>query len=125
LQAAWTYQIDARGAPQDEIVALECLPTQKPYVELRGEALTSWSLPQLIRGPRSHPRPSSNSSVCRRQIPGVCRSRAISRDGRVPAAAASGFGLCAKVFVATRGLSTVENAAEVASDSDGFHLSCG
>jgi len=85
----------------------------------------SWSLPQLIRGPRSHPRPSSNSSVCRRQIPGVCRSRAISRDGRVPAAAASGFGLCAKVFVATRGLSTVENAAEVASDSDGFHLSCG
>ena len=38
MQAAWTYQIDARGAPQDEIVALECLPTRKPYVELRGEA---------------------------------------------------------------------------------------
>ena len=46
------------------------------------------------------------------------QSRAIPRDGRVPAAAASGFGLCAKVLVATRGLSTVGNAAEVASDSD-------
>lgn len=38
-------------------------------------------------------------------------SRAIiSREGRVPAATASGFGLCAKALVATRGLSMVGNA---------------
>ena len=50
--------------------------------------------------------------------PKPVQRRTILRDGgRVPAAA-SGFGLCAKVLVATRGLSTAGNAAEVASDSD-------
>jgi large subunit ribosomal protein L19 len=47
------------------------------------------------------------------------QSRAIiSRDGHIPAAAASGFGLWAKVLIAMSGLSTMGNAAEVASDSN-------
>ena len=58
-----------------------------------------------------------------RQPYGFARPTGVDQSVRVqsralPAAAASGFGLCAKVLVATRGLSTVGNAAEVASDSD-------
>ncbi|CAD6266375.1 unnamed protein product [Miscanthus lutarioriparius] len=58
-----------------------------------------------------------------RQRYGFARPTGVDQSVRVqsralPAAAASGFGLCAKVLGATRGLSTVGNAAEVASDSD-------
>ncbi|CAD6246403.1 unnamed protein product [Miscanthus lutarioriparius] len=58
-----------------------------------------------------------------RQPYGFARSIGVDQSRRVqsrviPAAAVSGFGLCAKVLGATRGLSTVGNAAEVASDSD-------
>ena len=58
-----------------------------------------------------------------RQPYGFARPIGVDQSGRVqsrviPAAAVSGFGLCAKVLGATRGLSTVGNAAEVASDSD-------
>jgi large subunit ribosomal protein L19 len=57
-----------------------------------------------------------------RQPYGFARPVGVDQSGRVQSrvipAAASGFGLGAKVLAATRGLSTVGNVAEVASDSD-------
>jgi len=67
---------------------------------------------KLLRPPYEFTRPIGVVQPVRVQ------SRAVSRDGLVPAAATSGFGLCAQVIVAMRGLSTVGSAAEVASDSD-------
>jgi large subunit ribosomal protein L19 len=78
-----------------------------------GTAILGCQTPQAALWIRSPDRGRSvhAGADCRLQ------SRVISRDGRVPAIA-SGFGFCAKVLVATRGLSTVGNAAEVASDLD-------
>ncbi|EES14403.1 hypothetical protein BDA96_07G013400 [Sorghum bicolor] len=72
----------------------------------------------------AHPGAAQPSSAVKHlwQPYGLARPIGVDQSVRVQSrvipAAASGFGHCAKVLVATRGLSTVGNAAEVASDSD-------
>ena len=72
----------------------------------------------------AHPGAAQPSSAVKhlKQTYGFARPIGVDQSVRVQSrvipAAASGFGLCAKVLGATRGLSTVGNAAEVASDSD-------
>ena len=72
----------------------------------------------------AHPGAAQPSSAVKhlKQTYGFARpigvDQSVRVQSRVITAVASGFGLCAKVLGATRGLSTVGNAAEVASDSD-------